>query len=62
MVHARRLASRPIPRRAPSVTRSGEKLYRNEQREPTFGRRTLYGAIITLVALAMAIMVVGFFL
>ncbi|MEN2787994.1 hypothetical protein ACFOKI_07790 [Sphingomonas qilianensis] len=44
------------------MTRSGEKLYRDNQREPTFGRRAIHGALITLSVLAMAVMVAGFFL
>jgi hypothetical protein len=44
------------------MTRAGEKLHAGERREPTFGRRALYGAGITLTALAVAIAIAGFFL
>jgi hypothetical protein len=43
------------------MTRAGEKLYASERREPTFGRRAFYGALMTLTALAVAIAIAGFF-
>jgi hypothetical protein len=43
------------------MTRAGEKLYAVERRELTFGRRALYGALITLVGLAAAVPIFGFF-
>jgi hypothetical protein len=43
------------------MTRAGEKLYASENREPTFGRRALYGALITLMGLAVAVSIFGFF-
>jgi hypothetical protein len=44
------------------MTRAGEKLHASERRELTFGRRALYGAGMTLIALAIAISLAGFFL
>jgi hypothetical protein len=43
------------------MTRAGEKLYGSEPREPTFGRRALHGALITLVGLAVAVPIFGLF-